>query len=68
MADERKLKQVMFNLLSNALKFSRDSGSIEVGARQQRKELVISISDTGIGIASKHQERIFEEFFQIKDG
>ncbi len=65
--DERKLKQVMFNLLSNAVKFSHDGGLIEVGARQQRKELVISISDTGIGISPKYQERIFEGFFQIED-
>ncbi|MFC2041103.1 ATP-binding protein [Chloroflexota bacterium] len=65
MADERRLKQVMFNLLSNAAKFTPDGGAISVEGKKQGKELNISVSDTGIGIASEEQERIFEEFYQV---
>jgi len=67
-ADERKLKQIMFNLLSNAAKFTPDGGVIAVEARKKGKELIISVSDTGIGIASEDQERIFEEFYQASSG
>ena len=68
MADERRLKQVMFNLLSNAAKFTPDGGTITVEGKMEGKELNISVSDTGIGISSEDQERIFEEFYQVKGG
>jgi signal transduction histidine kinase len=57
---------VMFNLLSNAAKFTPDGGAIAVEARRKGKELVISVADTGIGIAPEHQGRIFEEFYQVR--
>ncbi len=66
-ADERRLKQVMFNLLSNAAKFTPDGGAIRVESRKEGKELIISVSDTGIGIAPEEQERIFEEFYQASN-
>ncbi len=66
MADERKLKQVMFNLLSNAAKFTPDGGAIRVEGKKEKKELIISVSDTGIGIAPDDQEKIFREFYQVK--
>ena len=65
-ADERKLKQIMFNLLSNAVKFTSDGGAIDVEAKEEREELLISVSDTGIGIAPEHQGKIFEDFCQIQ--
>ncbi len=68
LADERRLKQVMFNLLSNAAKFTPDQGEIKVTAQKNRRELSISVVDTGIGIDPRFHERIFEEFFQIKGG
>ena len=67
-ADERKLKQVMFNLLSNATKFTPDGGSIKVEARKENGGLVISVSDTGIGISAKEQTRLFEAFYQASGG
>jgi len=65
-ADERKLKQIMFNLLSNAVKFTPDGGAITVDARKEGEELIISVSDTGIGIAPEDQKKIFDEFYQVK--
>jgi len=63
-ADERKLKQVLLNLLSNAVKFTPDGGAITVEAKKQGEELLIAVSDTGIGIAPEEQELIFDEFYQ----
>ena len=67
-ADERKLRQVMFNLLSNAAKFTPDGGAITVEAKQEGEEFVISVADTGIGIAPEHQEKVFQEFYQVRGG
>ena len=64
-ADERKLKQIMFNLLSNAAKFTPDGGEIKVVAMREAGDLVVSVSDTGIGIAPEDQERIFGAFEQV---
>jgi len=64
--DEGKVSQVLRNLISNALKFTR-KGHIRVAAENGAQEWVIfHVSDTGIGISSEDQERIFEEFVQIE--
>jgi len=67
-ADERKLKQIMFNLLSNAAKFTPDGGSITIRGRKGAGEVLISVMDTGIGIAPEFHKRIFEDFYQVKTG
>jgi signal transduction histidine kinase len=67
-ADERKLKQVLFNLLANALKFTDRGGHVEVGARGEAGSVVVSVRDDGTGIALADQARIFEEFEQAGDG
>jgi signal transduction histidine kinase len=63
--DERKIKQILLNLLSNAVKFTPEGGRIGIRARQADGAVEISVSDTGIGIAPKDQETIFEEFRQV---
>jgi signal transduction histidine kinase len=63
-ADERKLKQVLFNLLTNALKFTDRGGHVEVTARGEGDRVVVSVRDDGTGIALADQARIFEEFEQ----
>ncbi len=67
-ADKRRLKQVMLNLLTNAAKFTPDRGRIEISARKNDQELLISVSDTGIGIAPEHQGKIFDLFYQVESG
>jgi GAF domain-containing protein len=64
-ADERKVKQVLLNLLSNALKFTPEGGRIDVSARAHDDVAQISVTDTGVGIAPEHQEAVFEEFRQV---
>ena len=64
-ADERKFKQVLLNLLSNAVKFTPEGGRITVTSGVMNGEAVVSVTDTGIGIAPEHQELVFEEFRQV---
>jgi signal transduction histidine kinase len=64
-ADERKVRQVLLNLLSNALKFTREDGRIEVRAGLDAETIEISVTDTGVGIAPEDQDAIFEEFRQV---
>lgn len=62
--DERKIKQILVNLLSNAVKFTPEGGQIKVEASLGDSSVIISVGDTGIGIAKEDQEAIFEEFRQ----
>jgi len=64
-ADERKVKQVVLNLLSNALKFTPEGGRVAVRTRLADGMAEISVTDTGVGIAPEDQEIIFEEFRQV---
>jgi signal transduction histidine kinase len=66
LTDGGKLRQVLFNLTSNAIKFSPEGG--RVGLRAQRHDsarVQISVQDTGPGIAPEHHQVIFEKFRQI---
>ena len=63
--DERKVKQVLLNLLSNALKFTPEGGRIEVRAGVHDGFAEIAVTDTGVGIAPEDQEAVFEEFRQV---
>jgi signal transduction histidine kinase len=63
--DERKVKQVLLNLLSNALKFTPEGGRIDVRAAVSDGMAEVSIADTGVGIAPEDQEAVFEEFRQV---
>jgi signal transduction histidine kinase len=63
--DERKVKQVLLNLLSNALKFTPEGGRIDVSAGVHDEVVEVSVTDTGVGIAPEDQEAVFEEFRQV---
>ncbi len=64
-ADPIKLKQVLYNLLANSIKFTDPGGRVEVQARQDREFVRICVSDTGIGIAPEDLVAVFEEFRQV---
>jgi signal transduction histidine kinase len=73
--DARKVKQILYNLISNAVKFTPDGGEIHVAAHRVGRETVphgdfaeyleLAVTDTGIGISSADQARLFEPFTQI---
>jgi signal transduction histidine kinase len=65
-ADERKVKQVLFNLLTNAVKFTPAGGSVTVSARRENGVVQVAVTDTGVGIAPEEQGRVFEEFGQAR--
>ena len=66
--DERKIKQVLLNLLSNALKFTPEGGRVEVHADVVAGFAEIAVTDTGIGIAPEDHDAVFEEFRQVGSG
>ena len=66
--DERRVRQVVFNLLSNAVKFTPRDGSVVVASARDDGEVLVSVTDTGPGIAVDDKQRIFEEFQQTDVG
>jgi signal transduction histidine kinase len=63
--DERKFKQILLNLLTNAVKFTPEGGTVTMSAQRVNGSYVFSVKDTGIGIAPEDHERVFEEFRQV---
>jgi two-component system CheB/CheR fusion protein len=63
--DGDKIKEVLMNLISNGLKFTPAGGSIEMECKAEQKEVQLSVSDTGCGIAEQDMPRLFEKFAQF---
>ncbi|MCS7087942.1 MAG: ATP-binding protein [Thermoflexales bacterium] len=63
-ADEARITQVLSNLISNAVKYSPPGSKVQVSARATPTEVIISVSDEGLGIPREEQERIFERFYR----
>ncbi len=64
-SDARKIRQVLINLVTNAIKFTEE-GSVELSVAQQGDQIIYRVSDTGPGIAAEHHEKIFEAFWQAE--
>jgi len=67
-ADERRVRQVVFNLVSNAVKFTPPEGRVEISAHAENGQVEIAVADTGPGIAATDLEAIFAEFEQAAAG
>jgi signal transduction histidine kinase len=65
--DPSKIRQVISNLVSNAIKFS-NSGEIQITLQRKTKDILCSVHDSGIGISEKNLTRIFDKFFQATSG
>ena len=63
--DTDKMTQVIDNILNNAIKYSPDGGKIKVGMKTTDAQLIISISDEGLGIPKKDLPRIFDRFYRV---
>ena len=66
--DEVHITNVIFNLLDNALKYSKEEPQIKLATATKKDFVVISVKDNGIGIAKDHQNQIFERFFRVPTG
>jgi two-component system phosphate regulon sensor histidine kinase PhoR len=67
-ADEDRIRQVLLNLVDNAIKYSRPEDHVRVEARRQDGEVQISVIDSGLGIPKADLERIFERFYRVDKG
>lgn len=59
------LDGIIFNLCDNAIKYNRKNGSVSVDIADKDDEVILTVSDTGIGVPAEHQERIFERFYRV---
>ena len=57
--------EVIYNLCDNSIKYTPDGGKVEVGISETEKEVTLTVSDNGIGIAPEHHARIFERFYRV---
>jgi|SRR5579885_375245 len=64
--DRDRLGEVLTNLLTNAIKYSPSGSTIQVTTKANKKEMVISVQDNGIGVAKEHQDRIFDRFYRVE--
>ena len=64
-ADELKVKEIIYNLVSNAVKFTPDGGKIGMRAKKIGSEIEVVVWDTGVGIAAENMGKIFEGFFRV---
>jgi signal transduction histidine kinase len=66
-ADKKLLKNILFNLISNAAKFSAEDTPITISAKSDREKNAIMVTDKGIGISQKDQEHLFTMFFRASN-
>lgn len=66
-ADQKRIRQVLINLISNGIKYSKEEASekyVKLSAETHQDSVIISVADNGIGIEKQHQNKIFEKFFR----
>ena len=62
-----RIEQVIMNLISNAVKYSKDSTEIAIEAYQEENQAIVSLTDSGIGLTEEQKVRIFERFYRVED-
>ncbi len=65
-SDPERLKQIIINLLGNAIKYNRENGKVWISTEKSNEKLKVSVSDTGYGISEKNQEKLFKKFSRIQ--
>jgi signal transduction histidine kinase len=66
LADERSMEEVFINLISNAINYSPEGGTVVVAAFKHREYLEVRVSDMGVGIAAEEVPKIFDKFYRVK--
>jgi PAS domain S-box-containing protein len=67
MVDPKSIEQVLRNLLSNAIKYSPEGGTITIQGREDRGQILVRVSDQGVGIPAEEQDKIFERFYRVEN-
>lgn len=67
-ADRLHITSVLFNLLDNALKYSKENPSIHIELKEEPQHIQLSVTDNGIGIAAEYRRKIFDKFFRVPSG
>jgi len=67
-ANRTRIKQLMINLMDNAVKYNKENGSIDIWVEKAENSVTIHVRDTGIGIPESHHSRIFERFYRVDKG
>jgi two-component system phosphate regulon sensor histidine kinase PhoR len=68
LADRLHITSVIFNLLDNALKYSKDNPDIRIRLQHQTDSILLQVADKGIGIAPDYKAKIFDKFFRVPSG
>ncbi|MEQ2465397.1 cell wall metabolism sensor histidine kinase WalK [Niallia hominis] len=63
--DEDKLTQVLDNIISNAMKYSPEGGNITFSIKEQEQQIIVSVSDNGVGIPKENIDKIFDRFYRV---
>jgi len=63
-----RIKQMLINLVDNGIKYNQENGAVAIKAYKAEGKVIISVKDTGIGIAKEHVSRIFERFYRVDKG
>ncbi|WP_174734672.1 cell wall metabolism sensor histidine kinase WalK [Mesobacillus harenae] len=63
--DEDKLTQVLYNIISNAMKYSPEGGQITFSVEEQEERIIVSVSDEGVGIPKDNLEKVFDRFYRV---
>ena len=66
--DKLHLQSVIFNLIDNAIKYSKGEPAIQIELKEKENDIVMSVTDNGIGIPAEYKEKIFDKFFRIPHG
>lgn len=61
------LQEMLYNLCDNAIRYNYENGSVTISLENKEKEIVITVSDTGMGIDPKYQSRVFERFYRVNE-
>lgn len=59
------VNEIVYNLIDNAIKYNVENGSVEINISRDKNNIILSVSDTGIGIPEEYQERVFERFYRV---
>jgi len=67
-ADKLHITSVLFNLLDNALKYSKENPSIHIELKEDQQQMLLSVTDNGKGIPTEYRKKVFEKFFRVPSG